>query len=162
MKSDKKIRFNGMDLFIVIILVIAIAAGAYLMTSNKGTADGGKKNVDVNVLVELQAMEKGYEDAIKVGDIVMIGEKDKMKLTIENVEASPAKTIGYDVENGKAIMTELPGLNDIKIELSAIGVEEKDGIKIDALPIKVGQNAIMFGKGWSGSGYVLEIDAEEK
>ncbi len=158
MEKNKKVKFNGIDLFIVIVLVVVIAAGAYLLTSGGTSVATEEKNVDVNFVVELAGKDAGYEDAIKVGDIVMVGEKDKMQTIIENIEVIPAKTTGYDILTGRVLRADVPMQNDIRVTLSALGVEDSNSIKINDIAVRTGQNLAMFGKGWSSTGYVIGLE----
>lgn len=160
MKGEKKFRFNGMDIFVVIVLAVVIAAGAYFLFGRDAASVKEESNVNVSFVMELTGKEIGYEDTINVGDIVLVGEKDKMRTTIENVEVIPAKTTGYNILDGKVLRAEVPMLNDIKVTLTAVGVESRDAIKINDIPVRIGQNLAAFGKGWSSTGYVVGLETE--
>ena len=160
MKGEKKFRFNGMDIFIVIVLAVVIAAGAYFLFGRDASSVKDEQNVNVSFVIELTGKETGYENNIKVGDIVLVGEKDKMRTTIEKVEVLPAKTTGYDIIEGKVLRAEVPLHSDIKVTLTAAGVESKDAIKINDIPVRIGQNLAAFGNGWSSTGYVVGLETK--
>ncbi len=160
MKGEKKFRFNGMDIFIVVVLAVVIAAGAYFLLGRDASTISENKNVNVSFMLELTGKEAGYENTICVGDVVLVGEKDKMKTTIEKVEVLPAKTTGYNILDGEVLRTEVPMLNDIKVTLTAVGVESNDAIKINDIPVRIGQNLAAFGKGWSSTGYVVGLETK--
>ncbi len=158
MKGEKKFRFNGMDIFIVIILAVVIAAGAYFLFGRDASSVNVEQNVNVRFAIELTGKEAGYENAICQGDIVLVGEKDKMRTTIEKVEVLPAKTTGYDILDGRVLRAEVPMYNDIKVTLVGTGVENEEAIKINDIPVRIGQNLAAFGKGWSSTGYVVGLE----
>ena len=158
MKGEKKIRFNGMDIFIIVVLVVVIAAGAYFLLGRDAAPVSEVKNVNVSFVMEFTGKEAGYEENIVVGDIVLVGEKDKMRTTIEKVEVLPAKTTGYNILDGEVLRAEVPLQNDIKVTLTALGVESNDAIKISDIPVRIGQELAAFGKGWSSKGYVVGVE----
>lgn len=159
MENKRKVKFNGMDLFIVILAIIVVAAGVYLL-SGRNSGAAAPENVKVRATVEVTGKNEGYEDAIKVGDVVMIGEKDKLTAVIESVEVSPAKMTGYNILDGKVLRSEIPEQNDIKVTFTATGTESVNSITIDGIALRVGQNTVAFGKGWSSEGYIIGLETE--
>lgn len=159
MESKKKVRFNGMDLFLIIAIVAIIGAGAFFLLGRGGTSTQ-EKNVTVTYTVELNGREENILDCIKEGDIVMVGEKDKAKMTVASVEIVPATTNGYDIETGKVLNSEIPGEYDIRVTMTATGTESEAAVKVDGVDFKVGRMAVLSSKGWAGSGYGIGLEAE--
>lgn len=163
MENKKKIKFNGMDLFIVLVIVAIVIAAIYFLAGTSGGNGGlATSNVVVKTTVELKAKDENYANAIKVGDKVMIGEKEKITTTVEKVEVKPAETLGYDIVNGRVLNSEVPNEYDVQVTVIANGAETDNSIEIDSIPVRVGQNAVMFGKGWSSSGYIINVDTDAK
>lgn len=163
MENKKKIKFNGMDLFIIVIVITVIAAAVYLFVGkNGGKGSGGSSNVVVRTTVELTAKDENYAESIKVGDKVMIGEKEKMTTTVEKVDVKPARTIGYDILDGRVLYSTVPHEYDVQVTVVADGTETDRTIETDGIPVRVGQNVAMFGKGWSSTGYIINIDTDTK
>ena len=160
--KNKKVRFNGMDVFICIVILAVAAAAVYMLIGRHGvTTGGGAENTAVTMTVELTGQEQNVADAIKVGDAVSIGEKDKAKMTVSDVEVSPAKTIGYDIEAGRILNSEVPGQVDIKVTMTAEGIETDREIKVDNVTMRVGQSAVLSAKGWAGHGYTIGLETGE-
>ena len=162
MDNKKRIKFNGMDLFIVIVVVAVLAAAFYFFAGRGGAGSAMSSNVSVKATVELKAKNENYASAIKPGDKVMIGEKEKMTTTVEKVEVKPAKTTGYDILDGRVLNSAVPNEYDVQVTVTADGAETDKSVEIDGVPIRVGQNAAMFGKGWSSTGYVINIEINDK
>lgn len=161
--KNKKIRFNGMDAFICIVAVVAIigvyfAKDMFFGTSSGTTGRSETKNV--TAVVELTGVKDNLKDAVKVGDIVYVGEKDKVRFTVSGVEAAQAKTTGYDIQNGGVYNSEVPGQYDLKIEITAPGSETDSDISVDDYSIKVGKAEALSAKGWVGYGYTISVEAE--
>lgn len=161
MENKRKVKFNGMDLFIIAMAIVIFAAGIYVL---KGRSTGGAvaENVMVRSTIEITGKNAEYEDAINVGDVAMIGEKDKLTATIESVEVTPAKTTGYDILSGKVLRSTVPGQNDIKVTFVAEGTESGTSITVDGVALRVGQSTVAFGKGWSSEGYIVGLETESK
>lgn len=158
-KTEKKrVRFNGMDLFICVVILAVIAAGVYMLAARRSGSAGGTENTVVTMTVELTGQEQNVADAINVGDVVSIGEKDKAKMTVSAVDVSPAKTIGYDIESGRVLNSEIPGQIDIKVTMTAEGTETDREIKVDNVTMRIGQGAVLSAKGWAGYGYTIGLE----
>lgn len=160
-KVSKKIRFNGMDLFIIIVLVAVIAAGAFILGGREKTVTSadGSEGTEIAFAVELTSREKDYTELIKVGDTVLVGEKDKKESVVTDVEVVPAKTTGYDILNGQVLRSELPGEYDVKVYLTGKGNQTDSAIKLGgATELRVGQGVALSSKKWTGYGYVIGLD----
>lgn len=161
--EKKKIKFNGMDLFIILVVVAVALAGAYLLFGREGGGSvASSQNVLVRTVIELDVENKEFADLIKVGDTVAIGEKDKMMTTVESVEAIPAAANGYDIVSGRVIMAEIPDKYDVQITLVGDGTETDKDVQISGTAIRVGQKNVVSSKNFAGEGYVVGLETEEK
>ena len=158
--SDKKIKFNGMDLFIVIIVAAVIAAGAYILFGRDGGSVASSQNVTVRTVVELTAMTEDFAQLIKEGDVVLVGEKEKMRTNVEKIEVEPAKTTGYDILTGKVLRSVLPDEYDVRITLVGDGAETESTVEMNGAAIRVGQKEALNSKNWAGYGYVVGLEVE--
>ncbi len=150
-----------MDWFIVIVVVLILAAGAYLLLGNDGPSIiSSSKNVTVTTVVELAAKDKDYTELIKEGDVVLIGEKEKMRTNVEKIEINPARTTGYDILEGRVLYSEVPEEYDIKVTLVGEGAETESDIEMNGAAIRVGQGVALNSKNWTGYGYVIGLEVE--
>lgn len=157
---SKKIKFNGIDLFIVIVIVVVIAAGIYVLGGRENSvASTENGELQLAFSVELTAQDKEYTELIKVGDKVLVGEKDKEEAVVTKVEVLPAKTTGYDILNGNVMRSELPNKYDINVYMIGAGVETDSALKLGGTTeLRVGQPAVLSSKLWTGYGYVIALD----
>ncbi len=152
-----KAKFNLMDGLIVLVLLAVLALGGIFL-GGKGQQNNRSQNATVSVMVEFTDKDKAFSELPQVGDVVMVGEKEKMKTTVTKVEALPAKTLGYDVVNGAAVEADVPGRYDVLVTLEGSGVETAEVVKIDGNAVRVGQKAVAKSKNWAGNGYILAVD----
>lgn len=157
-----KVRFNGMDAFIIVVLVLVIAAGVYLLSGGSGEAAvTSSKNVEVTAAVELTSQNKEFTETVAVGDVVYVGEKEKAKAVVSKVEVETAKSTGYDILEGQVLRSEIPDVYDVKVSFSGSGVETEGAIELDGSAIRVGQSVVLSSKNWAGEGYVVGLEASD-
>lgn len=161
--EKKKAKFNGMDLFIILVVVAVAASGAYLLFGREGGGNVlSSQNVLVRTVIELDVEDKEFADLIKVGDTVAIGEKEKMMTTVESVDALPAAATGYDIVDGRVIRAEIPDKYDVQITLVGDGVETDKDVQISGTAVRVGQKAVVSSKNFAGEGYIVGLETEAK
>lgn len=159
-QSKKKIGFNGIDAFICIVIVLAVAAAVYMLGGRKSGGGASAKNATVTVAVELTSLDEEVAHAIKEGDSVAIGEKEKAMATVSKVEIEPARTLGFDTENGQVYNSEVPQQYDAKVYMTAEGLETDSAVSIDNVAMRVGQSLVLSAKGWAGHGYTIDLSVE--
>lgn len=155
-------KFNGMDLFIIICLVLAIGAGAYLLLGRGETGVvSDAKNVKVSVTVEFASQDEQFAKTPQIGDIAMIGEKSKMRTIVSDVKTPTAMATGYDTLNGQVLYSEMNGDYDVQVTMTAEGTETSKDITVDGLAVRVGEKVVVSGKNFAGEGYVIGLETEE-
>lgn len=156
-------KFNGMDLFIIICLMLAVALGGYLFLGRGDTATvSDSKNVKVSVTVEFAAQDAEFAKTPQVGDVAMIGEKSKMRTTVSEVKTPTAMATGYDTLNGRVLYSEMQGDYDVQVTMVADGIETSKDITVDGLAVRVGEKVVVSGKNFAGEGYVIGLETEDK
>lgn len=160
--NKMRVKFNGMDLFIIIAAVLVVVAAAVLLFGGGGGGSvSASKNINVTATVELTTKDASFAELIKEGDLVLMGEKDKMETVVSSVEVVPAKTTGYDILQGGVFRSEIPGEYDIKVSLTALGADTEKAIEINGIAIRVGQNMVLSSKNWAGVGYVIGLETAD-
>ena len=154
-----KVKFNGMDVFILVVLVMVIAAGAYFLSGGSDAVVTVAENVNVTATVELTSQDKAFTELVAVGDVVYIGEKEKAKAIVSDVEVNPAKSTGYDIIEGRVLRSEIPDVYDVKISFAGSGVETESAVQLDGSAIRVGEKVVLSSKNWAGKGYVIGLEA---
>lgn len=160
--ENKKVKFNGIDVLIIVLIIAVACAGFYILYGRNQAGVVSAQDTKVTVVVELTGREQNLADEIKVGDTVMIGEKDKMPAVVENVEIVPAKMTGYDTINGAVKNSLIPGQVDIRITMSGDGSETEKSVEISGVSIRVGEETVVASKGWAGKGYVIGLETDSK
>ncbi|MBR2593133.1 MAG: DUF4330 family protein [Firmicutes bacterium] len=132
MKKFKKL--NGLDIFIIVIIVIAVIFGAYKAVNinrNKGTgSEASYIDVEYDACVERVRMKT--VDAVNVGDLlyddttgVCIGE-------IINKECYPYMEPEIS-ENGEAVLAQEPNYYVLKITVKSQVIDKEDGYYLNGV-----------------------------
>lgn len=152
-----KFKFNSIDVLIIILLIITAAAGIWFLT-NRGKASSQSISKTVEVMVELTDKDEAFAALPKVGDPVVLGEKEKMDASVTDVTVKNATMPGYDMLDGKIINSEIPEHYDVQITVKAYGTETPGEVSINGNAVRVGMGLAMKAKNWSGYGYVLSVE----
>lgn len=152
-----KTKFNWIDGLIILIILAVLAAGAvFLLGGSRGESAVETKTVEM--VVELKDVSEDFTKIPQVGDVVMVGVKEKMTTTVTKVEPKPAKTVGYDVVKGWAGEVELPGRYDLWVTIQGEGTETGETVEVNGIAARVGAEAIVKSKNWAGHGYFMAVE----
>lgn len=151
-----KVKFNVMDIIIVLILLAAIGAGVLLLGGSSGEGRAETKTIELKV--ELGKQEEAFTKLPKVGDRADIGVKEKMNVTVTNVEIKPATTSSEDVLGGTRPIVEIQDRYDVLITLEGEGVETDGAVKLNDVAVRVGDEAVIKSKNWAGVGVFLGVE----
>lgn len=163
MKSNSKVRFNAVDLIIVLVIIAVAAVGIYILMPKgaSGSETSGEKNVKAIVQIEFANKDEYLTTLPQVGDSVTIGVKEKMPATVTKVESVPAEKVSYDLVSGSASIQTIPGKYDVYVTMEADAVDTKDAIKINGSAIRIGDSDAVHSRGWAGHGFVTRLDITE-
>lgn len=159
MDNTQKKKFTGIDFFIILMILAVIAVGASKMGLFKTS---NQENTVVVFDVLISECEENIVDAINAGDEVSISNKEKDTAVIKAVRSEPAKSMTYNSTKGFYYMKELSHKKDLYITLEANASVTDTLIKTGTTPIKVGIGMPVRGKGYAISGYIVDIDTNEK
>lgn len=152
-----KAKWNLMDGLILLVLIAAVAAGGYLLRGKKAQ-QAAAQDTEVTMMVELTSKQKDFAELPKVGDAVIIGEKEKMQTRVTDVTVTPAVTLSYDTKDGAVREGHVPDRYDIKLTLEGQGIETAQAVEINGNAVRVGMGAAMKSKNWAGYGFILAVD----
>ena len=153
--SEKKAKFTVIDVIIILVVIAAVAVGAYKFVPSMINSDKQEK-IEFTVLVQNQ--DKGFADAISTGDKVTISLTEKDGGIVKSVKAEPAVTLAYNSIDGEYSNEVLEGKYDVYITVEADADVSDLAIKTGGTAIKVGADIPVRGKGYASSGYVIEIN----
>lgn len=153
--KKKKFRINIFDVVIVVI-VLALAVGLYAFTHRGKVAQQTKK---ITYLVELRNLPEGFTNLISEGDKLTDNVKNYYMGKVLKVETVPYVTFSNDIPNVQVKEVAVEGRENAIITVEADVIESDMDFKLSSgFTVKGGLEANVKGRGYAGSGYILEIE----
>jgi len=153
----KKNKFTFVDFFIVVmVLVVAAVAFVVLKPGKSNTAQTSK----VNFTVLATAQQEGVSELISSDDDVVISFSEDVHATVVDAYEEDRVEYHYNSFTGKYIQSTVQDKSDVYVKLTADAVVSDTAISKDGLPIRVGDEMPVRGKGYVVKGYVVAVDVE--
>lgn len=157
----EKPKFNLLDGFIILAVVLVIAAAVYILGPKETSNNIEPQNTVGIFSIELTKAEKSLADkfiaATDTGESVWIGVKERFEAKLDTIEVSPAKKITTDLRSGKAVMGEDPTLYDIVVTVTADALDTETAVSFSGTEIRVGDETAVRGKGFAGYGFITNL-----
>lgn len=156
-----KPKFNFIDALIILAAVLVICAGVLFLNGRRAAA-GGSAPVGVEYKIQLTQIRKPLADAftaaMKNGETVYVSDKERAAATLVDVEVGPARKITTDTSDGRTYWTEIDGYYDVVLTLRSEGSDTDSQINAGSVPIRVGEEMAVKGKGIAGYGFVTNLE----
>ncbi len=159
-----KPKFNLMDCLIIVVLIVVIAFGAVMFKKISGAEENTQVsgNGTVEFKIEINNKIESYTKIAKVGDKITVGEKEKIPATVTDIEVKPYKRVAYDALNATASWQEVPERYTVIYTLETEGTDTYSAVTAGGVPIRVGEETALRGKGHAGSGYIVAVDMKQE
>ena len=138
-KNKKKIRFNVVDVLIIVLVLAAVAVVGYVLLTERNDVAPQSENVKINYVLMVSEAQSAFADNVKVGDEVYEQESGKYIGKVVQVSSTVAKKVGTDRKTGEQVISELANRRDIFVTVEA------DAERSDNLYIVSGINIIAGG-----------------
>ena len=154
-----RIRLNVFDAIVLIVVLLAGAAFAWLTLSSNQSDAASPTAQTVRYTVVFQKMAQGDSQLIQVGDQLEDTVKNYKMGTVVAVEAKPAVTQVLDQVNRCYVDAELEGYEDVYVTVESTCTDNGETLLLDGgYDFRVGQTAYVRGPGYMGSGPVVAIE----
>ena len=156
-----KIKFNIIDILLVLLIVVAAAFAVYLLRSGRISSDQQKTEREIQYTVLLTNVKSRFKGNIQAGDSVT----DTVKL-MPIGEVTDVKTVQTtvqieDYQEGRLVTATLPDTYDISVTVTATATVSDGYYMIGGYQINVGTLVSLRVPNYTGSGYctaVTEVD----
>lgn len=164
--EQKKFRLR-LNLFDGIVLVLALAVGAFLLWRTMKPELPAEvvpaATSTVRYTVRLQRCIPGTSELIQAGDQIADNIKNYVVGKVTAAEAVPARRRVLDQENRRLVWAETDQLEDILLTLESPCEITDSAITLDGgYQLRVGSTAYLRGIGYMGSGPVVAIEEVAK
>ncbi len=161
-----KPKFNLMDGFIIIILILIIGAGVFLLSGKKdATPTGEVQNSIAEYKIELAKYDKAVADAfllaLENGETAWVSEKERFEAKIIDVEVLPSKKAVVNEYTKTAGYAGDPTAFDIIVSLESPVIETDASITASGNILAVGEKVSIRSKSAAGNGYIVGLDIKD-
>ena len=125
----KKIKFNALDLFILLVLIAAVVS-VVLRSGLKDDIVLSRNNDTVVYSIKIKNVQKESFDLISLDDKIFATADDKFMGTVVEKASRPAETY-IALDSGEIMKTYIPERIDIFLTLEAKGKITDEGTMID-------------------------------
>ena len=160
--AQKKRKFNFIDLIIVLLIVGAIGAAAYIFGAKK--LSGGSDTVNVEYVLEFRQVRDEFLDCFETGVNAVDAAKKYRLGEVTAVESSASIYTGNDLVDGKLVYHNYPEHSDVRVTVKSTATIDSKGMYIldGGYRISVGSVVYVRTPGYTGTSYCISINRTEK
>ena len=148
-------KFSVIDIIIVLFLAAVIAFG-FLKVKDLIVSESTAQKVHFSVLATY--VDEGTADIISKGDKVSISLKEKAYATVVKVTEMEHIEDRFSPSLGKYVSQPVEGKTDVMLDLECDANVSDTEITNGNVPIRVGEESYIHGKGYSLHGYIVIVD----
>ncbi len=159
--KTRKLRINGMDLVILLVLAAAVCLLLYVFVwSDKGEVSQSGEKAEIEYVVELSGLEEQFADRIKEGEPVLDAVlRGSMGAVFGTPESITAERINMDIDSGRLVSSTYPGRVNMYITIRAEADVTEREYSIAGQPVYVGAKLSLLFPGMKCDGYCIKIKA---
>lgn len=162
-QNNPKFRLR-LNLFDGIVLVLALAVGAFLLWSTlkpSAPAAGDSPAATVRYTVRFQRWIEGTGDLVQEGDELVDNIKNYELGSVVSAEIVPAMSQQLDHESRQYVQTPIPGYEDVLVTVESPCTMNGESITLGGgYKLRVGSTAYIRGEGYMASGPIISIERE--
>ncbi len=147
---------NGLDIFIILILLAAIAFGVYWIRGG-GTQGGQSEQKTYTYVVEGRQVREEIINFPEEGGNVYDSKDGTYLGKIKSSWATPFCEISFNRVTNQYELLPQPGYSNVYVEIEGTGTETEQDIIVEGNVVKVGAEQSIKGKGFAYAGYIVEV-----
>ena len=157
--TKKKIRFNAVDVVIILVILGLIAGALYLFVwRNRGTgASSAQETCRIEYVVEIKKVEEQYANAVTVGQPVEDAVWRNAVGTVVGVEVTDYAETLFDDETKTEKTAYLDGYVNLKITVEADAAETDAHFTVNGTVVCVGKLYSLRFPSFYGNGYCIML-----
>ncbi len=156
--NKKKIRFNLVDLFIIIVVAAVVFLLLYIFVFSGNKNQVNEVNyTNIQYVIEIQDVDKSLEDAVAVGLPVQDAVEKRGIGTVCGVQAVPYQKLTFNSTTDSQTVSEVENKITLKITVEAQAIETDRAFTVGGCIIRVGEQYSIAVPGFYGSGYCTYI-----
>ena len=162
MTADKRFRLFGkigvFDILIILVIIIGVIfALRFSVNTNAGAASSTQK---ISYTVLISKKKPGLDKDIVIGQKVFDSLKGSEIGVITGYNVKPYKSTQVNGITGNLVRSEVQGMDDIEVTISADAKVSQSGVTIGDYDVNVGKEMFIKSKSFASNGFCIGLDLE--
>lgn len=155
--KKKKIRFNLIDVALIVIALTAIAVLVFVFNSKDIVKPTGTEKVEIEYTVTLSPVREKYINLVKIGDKVVNTSVMENCGEVVDVSNSDYEYIGVNSETGASVSTKYPGMKVMVIKIRATATKTEYGYSVNGFDVVIGEDVSLRVPDFTGTGKCTSV-----
>ena len=155
--KKKKIRFNLIDVALIVIALTAIAVLVFVFNSKDIVKPKGNEKVEIEYTVTLSPVREKYINLVKIGDKVVNTSVMEDCGEVVDVSNSDYEYIGVNSETGASVSTKYPGMKVMVIKIRVTATKTEYGYSVNGFDVVIGEDVSFRVPDFTGTGKCTSV-----
>ena len=124
MNKNRKLRFNAIDVLILLLIaaVIYVVLNVFVLNSD-GSQNSSVNYKTIQYVVEVGNLDERFAQSVKAGQSVQDAIEKKVIGTVVGVQSEPYKKNNFSYDENKEVVSDVEGKITMKITIEAEAIE---------------------------------------
>jgi len=156
--TKRKIRFNFVDLLIVLIVAAAVSLVAFVFIGGFGKGSSSKTQpATIQYVVEIKGLDSSLQDTVAVGQLIEDAVERKAIGELTGVSKSEHYQINFNYTTGQEEYSVVDGKINLILTIEAQAEESETSFTVDDYEVRIGKQISMNLPGFQCSGYCIGL-----
>ena len=162
--KERKIRFNFVDVLILLLIAAVIFAVLYIFVLSKDKTDVTiqSETATIRYVVQAVSVDDRFDGMAKVGDPVEEAVIRRNIGTVVGVQSEPFEKVTFDYENSRETVAQVDGRITMNITVEATATVSDTAFVVNGCEIRVGQQYSLAMPDLYVAGYCIEMTADTR
>jgi len=156
--TKRKIRFNFVDLLILLLFAAAAALVAFVFMGRDGSESVSETHpATIEYVVELKNLDSSLQDTLAVGQTVEDAIERKTIGELRAISKSDAQVIHFNYTTGEEEYSVVEGKINLTLTIRATAEESDVSFTVNDYEVRVGKLISIILPGFQGHGYCIGL-----
>lgn len=160
MNKNRKLRFNAIDVLILLLIAAAVYVliNVFLKNSDSAQNTDSVNYKTIQYVVEIANLDERFAQSVKAGDSVQDAIEKKNIGTVVGVQSEPYKQSNFSYEENKEVISEVEDKISMKITIEAEAVDTETAYTVNGYQILVGKQFSLMLPEMYAVGYCIDLN----
>lgn len=156
--TKRKLRFNFVDILIILILAAAVALVAVVFIGGFGKESASEtRPATIEYVVEIKNLDSSLQDTFAVGQTVEDAVERKIIGELKAVSKTETQQVNFNYTTGEEEYSVVEGRIDLTLTIRAQAEESDVSFTVDGYEVRVGKHISIILPGFQCNGYCIGL-----